>query len=200
MSTQDNGKTIDIDPTESLSSAELQPNSEDIPSVDAPLDALKLDATNGSEDTRLESVELHRPEENARDNRPQPIQTSAAEGPIPADANMADYVTPPSPGASPLSDPAYRKALEEDAIRTNTIPTLHVDLKNVKANTLTPKEQEKQGKSHQVQVMNAQVANLTDESMLEGIQALLNNKFSAAQSIFKSHAREYVQAVAINRI
>lgn len=46
---------------------------------------------------------------------------------------------------------------------------------------------------------NTRDVNPTDESMLEGIQALLNNKFSTAQSIFKSHAREYVHVVIVRR-
>ncbi|KAI8142255.1 hypothetical protein BJV82DRAFT_616116 [Fennellomyces sp. T-0311] len=99
-----------------------------------------------------------------------------APGPIPPSKNMAEYMTPPTPGVAPLSDPNYRRQLEEEeqqGSRSNTFTPANIDLKQVKANLLGPREQE-----------------AADEAMTQGIGALFNNKFSQAKAIFESHAHE----------
>ncbi|KAI9497667.1 hypothetical protein BDB00DRAFT_803535 [Zychaea mexicana] len=100
--------------------------------------------------------------------------------PPPKNTNMADYLTPPTPGVLPMADPNYRRQLEEDerqeqASQSNTFTPVNIDLKRVKANTLSPREQE-----------------AADETMAQGISALFNNKFSHAKGIFESHAHEDV--------
>lgn len=65
---------------------------------------------------------------------------------LPADKNMADYVTPPTPGIAPTTSTEIPKELKDhDFSQTNTITPGKVDLKNVLPNTLGPREQEKYG-------------------------------------------------------
>lgn len=53
--------------------------------------------------------------------------------PTPPSKTVAEHITPPVDGA-----------LEQES-ESNTFTPIHIDLKNVKANTLSPKEQEAQG-------------------------------------------------------
>ena len=72
-----------------------------------------------------------------------------APGPIPPSKNMAEYMTPPTPGVPPLSDPHYRRQLEEveeEGSRSNSFSPVNIDLKQVKANLLGPRAQEAAGK------------------------------------------------------
>jgi hypothetical protein len=66
---------------------------------------------------------------------------------LPADKNMADYVTPPTPGAAPSSSTELPNELrDQDYSQTNTVVPGKIDLKSVSANTMGPREQEKYGK------------------------------------------------------
>ncbi|KAL0087647.1 hypothetical protein J3Q64DRAFT_1733762, partial [Phycomyces blakesleeanus] len=92
---------------------------------------------------------------------------------VPADKNMADFVTPPTPGAAPKSDPSHYDD-ENDCSQisnTNVFPIGHIDMKNVKANYMGPRHQEKY-----------------DIEMLHGVNAFFNNKFSKAKGIFEKRA------------
>ncbi|KAI7859456.1 hypothetical protein BDC45DRAFT_496124 [Circinella umbellata] len=92
---------------------------------------------------------------------------------------MAEYLTPPTPGVLPMADPNYRRQLEDEEIiqeessQSNTFAPANIDVKQIKANLLGPREQE-----------------AADETMAQGISALFNNKFSQAKGIFESHAHE----------
>ncbi|KAI8086532.1 uncharacterized protein BX664DRAFT_336077 [Halteromyces radiatus] len=92
---------------------------------------------------------------------------------LPADKNMADYVTPPTPGVAPTTSTELPKELQQDQeySQTNTIVPGKIDLKSVSANTLGPREQEKY-----------------DQNMLKGMQAFFNNKFADAKSIFSTRS------------
>ncbi|CAO3608881.1 unnamed protein product [Cunninghamella blakesleeana] len=91
---------------------------------------------------------------------------------LPADKNMADYVTPPTPGIAPTTSTELPKELKDhDFSQTNTITPGKVDLKNVLPNTLGPREQEKY-----------------DQNMFKGMQAFFNNKFAEANHIFSTRA------------
>lgn len=65
---------------------------------------------------------------------------------LPADKNMADYVTPPTPGAAPSSSTEIPNELrDQEYSQTNTVLPGKIDLKSVSANTMGPREQEKYG-------------------------------------------------------
>lgn len=71
---------------------------------------------------------------------------------LPTDENMADYVTPPSPGAPPDSDPQYSSELQQASEQQDENPQGLVAAISaadrpgfIKANTLSPREQEKAG-------------------------------------------------------
>jgi hypothetical protein len=67
---------------------------------------------------------------------------------LPSDKNMADYVTPPTPGVAPTMSTELPKELQDqDHSHANTIVPGKIDLKSVSANTMGPREQEKYGKS-----------------------------------------------------
>ena len=72
-------------------------------------------------------------------------------GPTPPPKNMAEYLTPPTPGALPTADPNYRQQLEADEetiqedSQSNTFTPANIDLRQVKANLLGPREQEAAG-------------------------------------------------------
>jgi hypothetical protein len=67
---------------------------------------------------------------------------------LPSDKNMADYVTPPTPGVAPTMSTELPKELQDqDHSHASTIVPGKIDLKSVSANTMGPREQEKYGKS-----------------------------------------------------
>ncbi|KAI8336682.1 hypothetical protein BC941DRAFT_353711 [Chlamydoabsidia padenii] len=91
---------------------------------------------------------------------------------LPADKNMADYVTPPTPGAAPSSSTELPNELrDQEYSQTNSVVPGKIDLKSVSPNTMGPREQEKY-----------------DQNMLKGMQAFFNNKFADAKSIFSTRA------------
>ncbi|KAI7870318.1 hypothetical protein BDF14DRAFT_75857 [Spinellus fusiger] len=78
---------------------------------------------------------------------------------VPADKNMADFVTPPTPGVPPTFDTSNfndelddndivnTKELDDsDVSNTNVFSTGNINMKKVKANLLGPRQQEKYGK------------------------------------------------------
>ncbi|KAI8064187.1 hypothetical protein BC940DRAFT_306376 [Gongronella butleri] len=95
---------------------------------------------------------------------------------LPSDKNMADFVTPPTPGMAPTPTspspdlPAELREQQEYA-QSNTITPGKVDLKNVLPNTMGPRAQEEY-----------------DINMLKGMQAFFNNKFSDAKTMFGAKA------------
>lgn len=110
---------------------------------------------------------------------------------LPSDKNMADYVTPPTPGVAPTMSTELPKELhDQDHSHANTIVLGKVDLKSVSANTMGPREQEKYGKYLLYVTPRDQLSfhlSWIDQNMLKGMQAFFNNKFSEARDIF--HAR-----------
>lgn len=129
--------------------------------------------------------------------RPAPLQTELGKDKpsheIPKGQNMAEYMTPPTPGLPPNFDPKYREALEkEPESRSNAFTPTYINLKDVKANTLGPREQEAAGKQGNPSKVRLWLKLSVDEIMMEGIKALFNNKFSAAKDIFEAHAKEYL--------
>lgn len=66
--------------------------------------------------------------------------------------NMAEYMNPPTPGAEPSpADQQFRREMEDDALESEgssstTFSLPAIDLKAVKPNFLTPREQEEYGK------------------------------------------------------
>ncbi|KAI9488552.1 hypothetical protein BDB00DRAFT_772342 [Zychaea mexicana] len=94
---------------------------------------------------------------------------------LPADNNMADYVTPPTPGTPPPSDPAYSEQLRRDSSTSPPAPATPTESEGpvIKANTLSPREQEKE-----------------DQAMLEGMEAFFNNRFAEAETAFRFKADE----------
>jgi hypothetical protein len=66
--------------------------------------------------------------------------------------NMAEYMSPPTPGAEPsTADQQFRREMEDDALESEgssstTFSMPPIDLKAVKPNFLTPREQEEYGK------------------------------------------------------
>jgi hypothetical protein len=66
---------------------------------------------------------------------------------LPADKNMADYVTPPTPGLAPPSTTELpNEHSDQEHSQTNTVMPGKIDLKSVSANIMGPREQEKYGK------------------------------------------------------
>ncbi|KAI8147819.1 hypothetical protein BJV82DRAFT_664174 [Fennellomyces sp. T-0311] len=95
---------------------------------------------------------------------------------LPADKNMADYVTPPTPGTPPPSDPAYSDQLPPESPKQKIPATAaEVPAENgaIKPNILSPREQERE-----------------DQAMLDGIDAFFNNRFAEAEEKFQSKADE----------
>ncbi|CAO3699708.1 hypothetical protein G6F70_005621 [Rhizopus microsporus] len=116
---------------------------------------------------------------------------------LPAGQNMADFVTPPTPGAAPsppltlggideeVDDLAHHDAAKEHIetekksneqqkkLPTGTIPLSNIDFARVKPNVMRPREQE-----------------AYDEDMLKGVQLFFNNKFSEAKAIFETKSKE----------
>ncbi|ORZ12337.1 hypothetical protein BCR42DRAFT_331778 [Absidia repens] len=91
---------------------------------------------------------------------------------LPADKNMADYVTPPTPGlAPPVTTELPKELSDQEYSQTNTVMPGKIDLKAVSANTMGPREQEKY-----------------DQNMFKGMQAFFNNKFADAKSIFSTRS------------
>ncbi|KAI9314958.1 hypothetical protein BX666DRAFT_1861516 [Dichotomocladium elegans] len=90
---------------------------------------------------------------------------------LPEDKNMADFVTPPTPGAPPSTfkdDDLHEQSLDDPPSK---IPT---NQKNgIPPNTLSPRDQE-----------------YADETMLRGIHAFFNNNFNEAEVAFRSQSDE----------
>ncbi|KAF7721492.1 hypothetical protein EC973_004631 [Apophysomyces ossiformis] len=72
------------------------------------------------------------------ENVPKPIE-------VPADKNMAEFVTPPTPGVPPTRDSSdlHTEEDEPEFSNTNMFTTGNIDFDNVKPNTLNPRAQEK---------------------------------------------------------
>ncbi|KAG0173841.1 Tetratricopeptide repeat protein 39C [Apophysomyces sp. BC1034] len=94
---------------------------------------------------------------------------------VPADKNMAEFVTPPTPGAPPSRDSSdlHPDEDEHEYSNTNMFSTGNIDFDNVKPNMLKPRAQEKY-----------------DEEMLNGMNAFFNNKFSKAKAIFETRSND----------
>ncbi|ORX46734.1 hypothetical protein DM01DRAFT_1293537 [Hesseltinella vesiculosa] len=97
---------------------------------------------------------------------------------LPSDKNMADYVTPPTPGIAPTpTSPSSSTDLpadlreQQEYAQTNAITPSKIDLKSVLPNTMGPRAQEEY-----------------DQDMLKGMQAFFNNKFADAKAIFSKRA------------
>ncbi|KAI8371607.1 uncharacterized protein BYT42DRAFT_616685 [Radiomyces spectabilis] len=95
---------------------------------------------------------------------------------VPAGKNMADYVTPPTPGLAPPRENSeeHQDATDDNEYsKSSSFTMANIDLKNVGPNTLNPRDQEK-----------------ADEEMLRGMNLFFNNKFSKAKAVFETHAKE----------
>ncbi|CAO3687666.1 unnamed protein product [Rhizopus stolonifer] len=108
----------------------------------------------------------------------------------PKEQNMAEYISPPSPGAIPTPSLSLDEAEKHDLDEkpdldekndlnnteikkelTGTIPLCNVDFDRVIPNVLSPRAQE-----------------AYDEDMMKGIQLFFNNQFVEAKELFQSKA------------
>lgn len=71
---------------------------------------------------------------------------------LPADKNMADYITPPTPGTPPATNPMYSEELQDQPLEeepssspSSSSPTNEETKKGFQPNTLNPREQEQAG-------------------------------------------------------
>lgn len=69
----------------------------------------------------------------------------------------------------------------------NMISLDHIDIKAIKANTLTPREQEKTGRNKGKEKGSLL---LVDQSIQEAIHCLFNNQFMKAKKIFEQQASQ----------
>ncbi|KAI7851628.1 hypothetical protein BDC45DRAFT_445267 [Circinella umbellata] len=157
------------------------------------LDNIDVDAANNGfiddEDEDDEQTKKKKEQNKSEPTTPIPAQFSPQQEltkmekhriELPADKNMADYVTPPTPGTPPPSDPAYSEQLQQAQTPKTPISPLSTPSKtiqeidqSIKANTLSPREQEKY-----------------DKTMLDGMEVFFNNQFEEAETLFKSKADE----------
>ncbi|KAI9287302.1 hypothetical protein BC943DRAFT_374891 [Umbelopsis sp. AD052] len=92
---------------------------------------------------------------------------------------MAEFMSPPTPGVEPsYADQQFRREMEDDAMESEgssstTFSMPPIDLKAVKPNFLTPREQEEY-----------------DSDMLKAMGLFFNNKFMKAKALFESKANE----------
>ncbi|KAI8986389.1 hypothetical protein BDB01DRAFT_785466 [Pilobolus umbonatus] len=102
---------------------------------------------------------------------------------VPPGQNMADFVTPPTPGLPPNFEEEIEDELRKAEIEsapptypksaTSDIPLLRINFDAVRANNKPPRAQEKY-----------------DADMLTGMGLFFNNQFSEAKAIFETKARE----------
>lgn len=142
---------LDLDQQEN-SKEELRQSDKAMESIDTDTVENGIERAASSAPVEDSSAEITSAQTQTDDRkRPAPLQTENAEDkPLPDvpknHQNMADYMTPPTPGLPPTFDPKYRKALEEESdSRTNTFIPTNINFKDVKANTLSPREQEAAG-------------------------------------------------------
>ncbi|KAG0956889.1 hypothetical protein G6F60_001864 [Rhizopus arrhizus] len=106
---------------------------------------------------------------------------------VPAGENMADFMTPPTPGTAPTStmtlediekvvdDLGIHERVSSSETKKNpgSVSLSSVDFSRVRPNVLFPRDQE-----------------AYDEDMLKGIHLFFNNQFSEAKNVFQTKAEE----------
>lgn len=164
--------------------------------IPEPEEAVDVD----SEPTTPVPAQFSPQEETTNDKHPdhQPHQQVHIE--LPADKNMADYITPPTPGTPPATNPMYSEELQDQPLEeepsssspSTSSPTNEENKKGYQPNTLNPREQEQAGKDKDgTSILLGSDTNVVlDETMLKGIHAFFSNSFSEAEASFKSQANE----------
>lgn len=92
------------------------------------------------------------------------------------------------PDKPPAPEPMATKPLPSPPSASRSTPRIQA-----RTNTLLPREQEVAGNTKTIDVSNAAMLmhiHIIDQAMMEGMDALFNNRFSVAKSIFESRARE----------
>lgn len=114
----------------------------------------------------------------------------------------SDELMPPTPGSPPprhnfgsvaLSRRSSDEILDNESFSANLIDLHGIDLKNIKSNNLSPREQEKAGMyaCHLSSFGYLNQFNPTDEPVLRAVRHLFNNRFMKAKKLFEREAKRY---------
>lgn len=108
------------------------------------------------------------------------------------DGSMGEIV-PPTPGTPPpIFEPRTSDDLPDvEAYSSANLIALHdINLKDIKANNLSPREQEKAGKLIGCHIsLCIHTKNVIDEPILRAIRHLFNNRFMKAKRLFEQNAK-----------
>lgn len=105
-----------------------------------------------SEPTTPVPAQFSPQEETTNDKHPDHHHHQQVHIDLPADKNMADYITPPTPGTPPATNPMYSEELQDQPLEeepssspSSSSPTNEETKKGFQPNTLNPREQEQAG-------------------------------------------------------